>query len=99
LDSALADRADISRRIPPRLRRAEGLIGSIISLLGLTPRVPDHTTLPSFGDRGSPAIAVDAARQAGFISRPVPDLVLLTWDVAAILVQLAGHDGYWGLGR
>ena len=32
-----------------------------ISLLGLTLRVPDHTALPSFGDRGSPAIAVDAA--------------------------------------
>ena len=61
MDSALADRADISRRIPPRLRRAEGLIGSIISLLGLTLRVSDHTTLPSFGDRGSPAIAVDGA--------------------------------------
>jgi Transposase DDE domain len=26
-------------------RQAEGLIGSIISLLGLTLRVPDHTTL------------------------------------------------------
>jgi hypothetical protein len=26
-------------------RQAEGLIGSIISLLGLMPRVPDHTTL------------------------------------------------------
>jgi hypothetical protein len=25
--------------------QTEGLIGSIISLLGLTPRVPDHTTL------------------------------------------------------
>jgi hypothetical protein len=26
-------------------RQAEGLIGSIVSLLGLTLRVPDHTTL------------------------------------------------------
>jgi hypothetical protein len=26
-------------------RQAEGLIGSIISLLGLAMRVPDHTTL------------------------------------------------------
>jgi Transposase DDE domain len=26
-------------------RQAEGLIGSIVDLLGLTPRVPDHTTL------------------------------------------------------
>ena len=27
------------------LRQTEGLIGSIIGLLGLTPRVPDHSTL------------------------------------------------------
>jgi hypothetical protein len=35
-------------------RQAEGLIGSIISLLGLTLRVPDHTTL----GRRSAALAV-----------------------------------------
>jgi hypothetical protein len=35
-------------------RQAEGLIGSIISLLGLTLRVPDHTTL----SRRSPTLAV-----------------------------------------
>src|ERR1700745_4289764 len=29
----------------PPLRQTEGLIGSIIGLLGLTLRVPDHTTL------------------------------------------------------
>jgi hypothetical protein len=40
-------------------RQAEGLIGSIVDLLGLTLRVPDHTTLrayPSrqFGDQPPP---------------------------------------------
>ena len=38
--------------------RAEGLIGSIISLLGLTLRVPDHTTL----SRRSPALAIPRAK-------------------------------------
>jgi Transposase DDE domain len=32
-------------------RQAEGLIGSTISLLGLTLRVPDHTTLSRRSDR------------------------------------------------
>ena len=39
------DGADLARGVPPRLSPAEGLIGSIINLLGLTLRVPDHTTL------------------------------------------------------
>ena len=46
--------ADIARRIRLAYRQAEGLIGSIISLLGLTLRVPDHTTL----SRRSASVAV-----------------------------------------
>ena len=34
-------------------RQAEGLIGSIIDLLGLTPRVPDHTTMCRRGSRST----------------------------------------------
>src|SRR3954452_8363965 len=39
------DGADLAGRVPAHLRQTEGLIASIISLLGLTLRVPDHTTL------------------------------------------------------
>jgi Transposase DDE domain len=47
LYSALAILTALTLRAVFRLayRQAEGLIGSIISLLGLTLRVPDHTTL------------------------------------------------------
>ncbi len=38
------DGAHARGRVPPRLRQAEGLIGSVVGLLGLAPRVPDHTT-------------------------------------------------------
>ncbi len=45
--SPLAILTALTLRAVSRLayRQAEGLIGSIISLLGLTLRVPDHTTL------------------------------------------------------
>ena len=40
------DGAHLPRRVPPgAFRQTEGLIGSVIGLLGLAPRVPDHTTL------------------------------------------------------
>jgi Transposase DDE domain len=39
------DSADLRAVFRLAYRQAEGLIGSIISLLGLTLRVPDHTTL------------------------------------------------------
>jgi hypothetical protein len=47
LYSALAILTALTLRAVFRLayRQAEGLIGSIISLLGLTLRVPDHTTI------------------------------------------------------
>src|ERR1700729_3331427 len=47
LYSALAILTALTLRAVFRLayRQAEGLIGSVISLLGLTLRVPDHTTL------------------------------------------------------
>jgi hypothetical protein len=48
------DSVEAARRVSPCLSEAEGLIGSIISLLGLTLRVPDHTTL----GRRSAALAV-----------------------------------------
>jgi hypothetical protein len=54
--SALAILTALTLRAVFRLayRQAEGLIGSIISLLGLTLRVPDHTTL----SRRSATVAV-----------------------------------------
>jgi Transposase DDE domain len=54
-------------------RQAEGLIGSIISLLGLTLRVPDHTTL----SRRSATLAVPPPQPtaAGVDVRPVHLLV------------------------
>jgi transposase len=48
-------------------RQAEGLIGSIISLLGLTLRVPDHTTL----SRRSATLAVPRSTAADGNARPV----------------------------
>jgi hypothetical protein len=39
------DGADAEVGIRPALRQTEGLIGSIIALLGLDLAVPDHTTL------------------------------------------------------
>jgi hypothetical protein len=58
LYSALAILTALTLRAVFRLayRQAEGLIGSIISLLGLTLRVPDHTTL----SRRSATLAVTA---------------------------------------
>src|SRR5215213_10856145 len=46
-DSALAILTALTLRAVVRLafRQTEGLIGSVIGLLGLTLRVPDHTTL------------------------------------------------------
>ena len=35
------------------LRQTEGLIGSVITLLGLTLTVPDHSTMPPKQDVGS----------------------------------------------
>ena len=51
LYSALAILTALTLRAVFRLafRQAEGLIGSIISLLGLTLCVPDHTTLSRRG--------------------------------------------------
>src|SRR3954462_2752313 len=51
-------------------RQAEGLIGSIISLLGLTLRVPDHTTL----SRRSATLAVPQPQLTG-AARPLHLLV------------------------
>ena len=39
------DGADPARGVPLGLRQAEGLVGSVIGLLGLALRVPDHSTL------------------------------------------------------
>jgi hypothetical protein len=54
-------------------RQAEGLIGSIISLLGLTLRVPDHTTL----SRRAATLAVPRPKsdRAGGDTQPVHLLV------------------------
>jgi hypothetical protein len=56
-------------------RQAKGLIGSIISLLGLTLRVPDHTTL----SRRSATLAVPRPQlnstDAGDSAQPLPLLV------------------------
>src|ERR1700710_2091331 len=49
-------------------RQAEGLIGSIISLLGLTLRVPDHTTL----SRRSATLAVPRLPRVGVDGDAVP---------------------------
>jgi len=40
-----SDGAHDTRGVPPAYRQAEGLLGSVIGLLGLGLRVPDHTTL------------------------------------------------------
>jgi hypothetical protein len=39
------ERPDTTHRVSPRLRQPKELIGSIIDLLGLTLRVPDHITM------------------------------------------------------
>jgi len=52
-------------------RQAEGLIGSIISLLGLTLRVPDHTTL----SRRSATLAAPRPQPTAGDARPVHLLV------------------------
>jgi hypothetical protein len=50
-------------------RHAEGLIGSVISLLGLTLRVPDHTTL---------------SRRSATLAVPRPQLVAADGDVPPV---------------
>ena len=40
-------------------RQAEGLIGSIVGLLGLSLPVPDHTTLALAAELGAPAVTAD----------------------------------------
>ena len=52
-------------------RQTEGLIGSIIGLLGLTLRVPDHTTL----SRRAATLAVPRPAAADGDARPIPLLV------------------------
>ena len=52
-------------------RQTEGLIGSIISLLGLTLRVPDHTTL----SRRAATLAVPRLTSADGEARPIHLLV------------------------
>ena len=39
------DSLDLAHRLPPAVPTTEGLIGSVIGLLGLDLAVPDHTTL------------------------------------------------------
>ena len=80
-----AIRAQCQRR-QDRQRRTQGLTTSRRPGLGFP-----------CGDRliGTPHGDTAPLAQAGFIGRPVRDLVLLAWDVvAAILVQLEGHGGY-----
>ena len=47
-------------------RQAEGLLGSVVSLLGLSLRVPDHTTL----SRRAATLEVPRARRPGAMSEP-----------------------------
>ena len=56
-------------------RQAEGLIGSIISLLGLTLRVPDHTTL----SRRSATLAVPRPRPQHAVTATLPGPCTCWW--------------------
>ena len=67
---ALASLTALTIRVVFRLayRQAEGLLGSIVGLLGLSLRVPDHTTLR----RRAATIAVPRPRNAGAGAGPEP---------------------------
>lgn len=59
------DGADLARCVPPCVSAAEGLSSSIISLLGLTLRAPDHTAL----SRRSATLAVPRRSEEGDSTR------------------------------
>jgi len=67
-------------------RQAEGLIGSIVDLLGLTLRVPDHTTL----SRRSATLTVPRPQSNGFDSGAQPVHLLVDSTGLKLLARASG---------
>src|SRR3954470_9185099 len=87
--SALAILTALTLRAVFRLayRQTEGLIGSVIDLLGLALRVPDHTTL----SRGAATLGVPRPRSGGAVAGADSEPVHLLVDSTGLKLCGAGE--------